>query len=145
MTGYDNHNNGMLFSSMKPTLNRQIAIITILSTGIFFRITSAVYAQPPPVDIATAYPLAFGGTRTLGDYISPLLTTAMVGAGLISFLLIIGAGIAMISSAGNPQQNEKGKNAATAGVMGLGLVFGAFWIIRIIEVLTGIAILTSGL
>jgi len=95
------------------------------------------------LDIGKTYPLATD--RTLGDYITPLVSFAVVGAGLIAFLLFLGGGIAMIAGAGNPQQQEKGKSALTAGVIGLALVVSAYWIVQIIEVLTGLNLLNPSL
>lgn len=120
---------------------------------------SNVPAQPtypplPPVSTPrpnpTGYDLndpnlfSFAG-KNLGYYISPLIRTSITGAGLISFFLAIGAGIMIINNAGNPQEQAKGKQILNYAVMGLVLVFSAFWIIQIIEVLTGVAILSSGL
>jgi hypothetical protein len=51
----------------------------------------------------------------------------------------------MISSAGNPQKNQQASSAITAGVVGLVLVFSAYWIIQLLEALTGLALLNPGL
>jgi hypothetical protein len=97
------------------------------------------------VDIGDIY---FGGAlrgRTLGYYISPIVRAAVVLAGVIAFLLIAGGGFGMITAAGNTQQQEKGRNAVTAGVMGLALIVGAVWILEILSVLTGVDLLNTGL
>jgi len=94
-------------------------------------------------NIGDVYPLASG--RTLGDYITPLVSFAVVGAGLIAFLLFLGGGIAMIAGSGNPQQQEKGRSALTAGVIGLALVVTAYWIVQIVQVLTGLNLLNPSL
>jgi hypothetical protein len=109
---------------------------------------ASIFDLPIPlsaVNLSTTYGFAFGNTRSLTNYISPFLRTAIVGAGIISFLMIVGAGISIIAGAGDKQAQEKGKGAITAGVIGLALVFGAYWIIQIIQVLTGIDILSPGL
>lgn len=96
------------------------------------------------INIQEIFPLATAG-YSLGDYITPLLSFSIIGAGLIAFLLFIGGGITMIASSGNPQDQQKGKNAVTAGVMGLVLVVSAYWITQILEVLTGIDLLNPGI
>jgi len=112
---------------------------------LLFAIGYALSASPAyaALDIGSTYPLATD--RTLGDYITPLVSFAVVGAGVIAFLLFLGGGIAMIAGAGNPQQQEKGKAALTAGVIGLALVVSAYWIVQIVQVLTGINLLNPSL
>jgi len=91
----------------------------------------------------------FGGAHFLrevtgiGQLVSIILSNAMVVAGVILLFLLIFGGISMIAGTGrdNPEQAAKGKQAATAAVIGFIIIFAAFWIIRIIETLTGLDIL----
>lgn len=99
---------------------------------------SSVYS----IDIGNIYPLA---GHNLGYYISPILKAAILLAAIITFILIVGGGIGMIASAGNKQQQEKGRSAATAGIMGLALVVGAYWILQILKLFTGVDLLNTGL
>lgn len=101
---------------------------------------SDVYA----IDIRNVYPLA-QDSRTLGFYLSPLVSTAVLGAGLVALLLVIGGGLAMIIGAGNPQSQEKGRNAVSAGVLGFILVVSAYWIVQILEILFGVDLLNPGI
>ena len=107
----------------------------------------SVFLTPSPanaqVNISAVYPLA--SDRTLGDYVSPLLKASLVGAGLIAFLLAVGGGIGMIAAAGNTKQQEKGRTAVTAGATGLLLVVGAYWILEILKIFTGIDLLNPGI
>lgn len=112
-----------------------------MTISIIFQFPTPVFAGSKSYDISN---FLLAG-RTLGEYVSPLLNAAIVGAGVIAFILVLAGGLGMITSAGNTQQQEKGKNAATAGVMGLVLVISAYWIIRIIEVITSLNILNPGL
>ena len=111
--------------------------------GFTFGYLLSAFPANAAFNIGDVYPLAAG--RTLGDYITPLVSFAVVGAGFISFLLFLGGGITIIAGAGNPQQQEKGRAALTAGVIGLALVVSAYWIVQIIEVLTGLNLLNPGL
>ena len=107
--------------------------------------TGLLAAPVHAIDIGDVF---FGGqlkTRTLGDFITPIVRASIVIACVIAFLILLGGGITMISSAGNPQAQEKGKGAVTAGVTGLVLVISAYWIVQIIEVLTGINLLNPSL
>ena len=49
----------------------------------------------------------------------------------------------MVMGAGrdNPEQAAKGKQAATAAVIGFIIIFASYWIIQLIQLLTGITIL----
>jgi hypothetical protein len=126
-----------------PTATRHVPTPILHLLFAIGYLLSASPAHAAPFNIGDVYPLASG--RTLGDYITPLVSFAVVGAGLIAFLLFLGGGIAMIAGAGNPQQQEKGRAALTAGVIGLALVVTAYWIVQIIEVLTGLNLLNPGL
>ncbi|MCH7730558.1 hypothetical protein IID21_03470 [Patescibacteria group bacterium] len=91
----------------------------------------------------------FGGKHFLrdaegvGSLVSILVSNALILAGIIFLFILVGGGIAMIAGAGrnDPEQAAKGKQAATAAVIGFIIIFAAFWIIQIIELVTGIDIL----
>jgi hypothetical protein len=56
-------------------------------------------------------------------------------------LLVIG-GFGMIASAGGDSKSlEKGKQAITGAVLGLVVIIGSFWIVQLVQVLTGITLL----
>jgi len=80
---------------------------------------------------------------TLGKIISDLLDNVYLLAGIILFILLIVGGLSFIMGAGeeNPEKAKKGKQAITAALIGFVIIFCSFWIIRIIEVLTGLSIL----
>ena len=64
-------------------------------------------------------------------------------AGIILLFLLIAGGIGIIASAGsdNPQGVENGKKAIGAAITGFIVVFAAYWIVKLIEIITGITIL----
>lgn len=80
---------------------------------------------------------------TLGDIISNLLPNIYLLAGVILFFLLIGGGLMFILSAGqeNPEGASKGKQAITAALIGFLIIFASYWIIEIIEHITGVGIL----
>jgi hypothetical protein len=78
-----------------------------------------------------------------GDLVSTLLPNVYILAGLILFVFLLfgGFGIIMGAQGGNPDQVGKGKNAITTALIGFGLIFASYWIIQIIQWVTGINIL----
>jgi len=51
----------------------------------------------------------------------------------------------MIANPGNPEKQEQGKKAVTAAIAGFLIIFCSYWIIQIIQVLTGLQILNTNL
>lgn len=84
------------------------------------------------------------GLTSFGPLISALVRNAFILAGLISLFLLIFGGFQVIVAAGDAKKAEQGKAAITGAVVGLLVVFGSFWIVQIIQVVTGINILSPG-
>jgi hypothetical protein len=97
------------------------------------------------VDIGGTFNSPFGQGQTLGGLVSIILQAAIVIAGIILLFLFIFGGIGMIAGAGNnnPEQAAKGKQAVTSAVIGFIVVFAAYWVVRLIEVITGVPFVTS--
>lgn len=97
-----------------------------------------VQAQVP---IVTIFPPA-QKFPTFGSIINAILPNVFILAGVILLLLLIFGGFLVIVNAGggNPQATEKGKQAVTYALLGFILIFAAYWIIQIIEYVTGIKI-----
>ena len=110
-----------------------------------------IAAKSTGVDIGNT-PLGMDD-RTLSDYtnlsqlISPLLKNILTITGIIFIALIIVGGIGMIAGAGknDPKKAEQSKKTLTSAITGFIIVFCAYIIIQIIEVLTGVPILKSNL
>jgi len=83
---------------------------------------------------------------TLGSFVSNILPNIYVVAGLILFFLMIGGGLMFMVSGSqqNPEGAAKGKQAITAALIGFLIIFASYWIIEIIQVITGIEILKGG-
>jgi len=90
-------------------------------------------------------PFSVNGGKTIGDLLGVILNVSFVLAGIAILFLLIFAGLSIIIGAGsnNPENTEKGKKAATAAVVGLVIIFSAYWIIRIIELITGNSFITQ--
>jgi len=83
---------------------------------------------------------------TIGGIISTLLQNVYILAGIILFILLIVGGLGFIMGAGedNPEKAKKGKQAITAALIGFVVIFCSYWIIKIIEIITGVSILNPG-
>lgn len=79
----------------------------------------------------------------VGSLVSIIVNAAFVLAGIVLFFFFIFGGISIIAGAGkdNPEQAAKGKQAITSALLGFIVVFASYWIVQLIEVITGIVIL----
>jgi len=96
------------------------------------------------VDLQTLAPSQ--SITSISILVSVLLKNALTIAGVVClFLLILGGFSFIVSAGGDAKAKEKGKNTITSAVIGFVLIFAAYWIIQIVQILTGIKILNSGL
>lgn len=97
------------------------------------------------VPIGQYFDSPIGRDGGLAQLISNSVIAAIVGAGVVLLLFIIVGGFRMISGAGNnnPQDAAKGRQAVTGALMGFVIVFAAFWIIQLLEAITGTPFVTA--
>ena len=95
------------------------------------------------INIGEKFNSPFSTGKTIGDLVSVGLGIAFVVAGIVLLVSFIIAGIGLISGAGqeNPEKLEKGKQALTSTVIGFVVVFTAYWIVKLIEQVTGLELL----
>lgn len=87
-----------------------------------------------------------GGTySTFASFLNLFIPLAFIISGLILFFLLIGGGFSIIASGGNAKSVESGKNQITGAIIGFVIIFAAYWIIQIIQTITGVQIFNSGL
>ena len=81
-----------------------------------------------------------------GSLISILLKNIYVLAGVLLFILLLVGGFSIISSAGggDPKKTAQGQKAITSAIIGFLIIFASYWIIQIIQYITGLNILNSG-
>lgn len=84
----------------------------------------------------------YGSTSSL---INNILPNVYIAGGLIIFIMIVMGGFTIISNAGNPDKIKDGSKTITSAIMGLLVLFASYWIIQIIQVITGASILNSNL
>jgi len=79
----------------------------------------------------------------VGTLVSGFVATLVSLAGGIFIILIVVGGFMMIagSGSGNSQQIGRGRTAVTAALIGFLVIAGAYLIVIIFEMMTGIAIL----
>jgi len=84
--------------------------------------------------------------QTLGGFISRILPNIYVIAGIILFFFLIGGGLMFIISAGreNPEGAARGGQIITMSLVGFLIIFASYWIMQIVQIVTGIDILGGG-
>ena len=87
------------------------------------------------------------GYGSIGELISAILPNIYIFAGIILFILLIVGGLMVIINSGKGEQEgvQTGQKAITAALVGFLIIFASYWIMQIIEIVTGIKIFESGL
>jgi len=80
---------------------------------------------------------------SVSKIISFLIQSIFVVAGLIAFILLIVGGVRWITSGGDKEKTAKAQSTITAAVIGLLIVFAAWALIKLLEVIFGISILNA--
>ena len=95
------------------------------------------------VSIGNVFNTPFGKTQGIADFVSIILSNAVALAAFILFLLLVGGGIMIIASAGsgNKEGVGRGQKAVSSALIGFIIVFIAYWIIKIVELMFGFSIL----
>ena len=85
--------------------------------------------------------------NSISPLVSSLLRNAIVISSIILLFLLIFGGISFIASAGkgDDKKTSQAKSAITSALIGFAIVFVAYFVIQIIEVITGLNILNSTL
>lgn len=79
----------------------------------------------------------------VGPFIGKLLQYSLILAGLILLAMIISAGFTLLTSAGDPKKIEAGKSRLTHAAIGFLIVFAAYWIAQILQVIFNLPILSG--
>jgi len=76
----------------------------------------------------------------IGDIINALIPYIFALAGLVLLFTLILGGFELLTSAGSPKKIESAKAKLTNAVIGFIIVFVAFWLVQILEVIFGLTI-----
>lgn len=80
----------------------------------------------------------------LASIVSLVVRIGFVVSGILILFFIVFAGFQIVVGAGsnNPEGAKKGKEAASAAAIGFAVVFTAYWIVRLIEVIIKVNIIS---
>jgi len=90
-------------------------------------------------------PWGYAPNFHFGTLISNVLTAAISISGVIALLLFITGGLKIIMGASNSDSRStgEGKQTVTWAVIGFIIIFTAYWIIRVIELISGVDFITN--
>ena len=77
-----------------------------------------------------------------GTIINLIVSNLFILAGIIIFFMIIGAGISFLKD--TEKGKDDAKNLLTGAVAGFLIMFGAYWIVQIVKLVTGADIPIEG-
>ena len=83
--------------------------------------------------------------QSIGGLISSWLPNIYILGGILVLILIIASGLMWIGNAGDIKKIEESQKILTFAIMGFIFLFASYWIIQIVQVLTGVPILNSTL
>ncbi|HKZ35626.1 MAG TPA: pilin [Patescibacteria group bacterium] len=78
---------------------------------------------------------------TPGDIINLVVPLIFVIAGIILFMMLIFGGLTIFTSAGNPEGMKKGQQQIVNALIGLLVIFAAYWIVQLVEYSLGLNLL----
>jgi hypothetical protein len=97
------------------------------------------------VDIGGTFGSRIGVNVELSTLVSNVVQAAIAIAGVAMLFLFVAGGLGIIAGAGknDPQATAKGKQAVTYALYGFFVIFTSYWVIRIIEEITGVKFVTA--
>lgn len=81
------------------------------------------------------------GYGSIGEFVTAILPNVYLISGLILFVLFLGGGFAIMTAGGDPEKQKNGGQAITGALVGFIIIFASYWIIQIIQYVTGLEIL----
>ena len=106
-----------------------------------------MYKLISAIPIGETFNSPFGrtGGKTLGDLVTLVVNLSLIISGVFFLFLFVMGGFKIISSAGSgdAKSTASGKQAVTSALIGFTIIFVSYWIIRIIEVITGVNFTTA--
>lgn len=81
------------------------------------------------------------GSLSVSGLINRTLSFIFPLAGLLLFLMLVWGGFEMLTGAASKKNMDAGKERITAAILGFILLFASYWIVQIVEYITGVQIL----
>lgn len=103
-------------------------------------VMAPVYAQGT-VDLGPKNEWAALGNLTFPSIVSGAISLVMLAVALVFFFILILGGLRWITSEGDQKNVEAARNQITNALIGLAIVFAAWAIMKLIQVIFGIDIL----
>lgn len=75
------------------------------------------------------------GVTTLSGLTNKLLPIAITAAGLVLFGMLVFGGFTMLAGAADKESQEKGKKMITSALTGFVIIFVAYWLAQILQVI----------
>ncbi len=123
--------------------------LSILSASIIF-LNLTPFALAQGIDLGEEFQLDPTTQTSVRDrfpsitnLLSAILPNLYIIAGLILFFILLFGGFTLVTSGGSPEKTQKGQQAITGAIIGFVIIFASYWIIQIIEIITGINILNN--
>lgn len=123
---------------MKKTLAKIAA-----GTATFLAAAYPVFAQ---IDIPGALKEQGAGAVadiTVPGIITTLIRIIFIAAFVIAFIILLVGGIRWMTAGGDPKNVEGARNMVTAGLIGLVIVLAAFALIKLIETIFGVTVISG--
>jgi len=79
---------------------------------------------------------------SLGSIANSFLPTVLQLAGIILFGMLVFGGFTMLAGAADKESQEKGKKMITSSLTGFFIIFLAYWIAQILQVIFKVSILS---
>lgn len=77
----------------------------------------------------------------IGSVLSGLLPYILTGAGIILLVMLVAGGFTMLSGASSSESQEKGKKQITFAIVGFIVIFAAFWIAQVLQIILKVDII----
>ena len=135
-------------------LRALVSLLTIITLSLFFSLSPIVVSQASAaggvqsqdvesveIPLNDKLVLKDGSPvqevfNSTDDMLNLLVKVLFLGSGMVLFVMIIGAGLAMIQ--GGSSDKEKSKKTMTSALVGLVIMLAAYWIMQILQLITGI-------
>lgn len=93
------------------------------------------------MDIGKDFDTPFKAPGDITSLVTTFLNVAFVVAGVILLFFFIFGGIKLMSSSGSEQEAAEAKKTLTSALIGFIVVFTAYWIVKLIGLITGVTII----
>ena len=94
--------------------------------------TDTVITSPALSPLVSKFP-----NGTFGEILATILPYVFSIAGIILFIVLLMGGFSLLTSAGSPDNVEKGKKMITSAIIGFVIIFISYWLMQILQIVFG--------